>query len=895
MQSSRSQDVSGAEQVAERPERPERDGSPHVDSSPASGTVAVDAPGGATEAGSKKRGHSGPRRRRRTARGRAGSKAKAAAAGGRGSSAENDGDGGDGAAASAGDGGSAVEQGRLKLADFLERRPTVDRLYQRNILRDASLNEPRSAAAVRLESRLTQRPDVHEIMERNVIFSGAVPPPRQEAGARSSRVDPGISAAQRRLARQRSADHLSRSLKNRHSVAELRERGILVVGEGGPSGASSDEDEERGSHGPPVEATGTLERRGRVIEAALLRRPPVRDLVRSKLIKSVMLWSQMTFSGADTVPTERNCHTLTLVGRKLVVLGGFSITAAVGSAPCVLDIDKNRWFWWNVSGPSARGPSPRYSHTAVAVGSLVYCFGGFNADLRWLDDLYALDTERRRWVWLPERGTKPSPRAAHSCVKYGSKLVFFGGNDGMGLYNDLHTFDTKTNEWERVDVAGSSPAPRTGHGAAVLGDRMFVFGGTTGLGGDTYNDLYVLDMASWAWYRPSFEGTPPEPRGGHSCTMIGDQLFVFGGNNNHRSFNDVHILDTQRMAWSRPSDAGAVPSMRAGHAATAVGSCLVAFGGGSPEGVCYNDLHVLDTAYDFYPDAGRRRGSVSRLAGVSWSDYDALSDLADMELEAVEAAAAAAEARAAAAVEQRSGDGAGGAGTSDSMPDADREAAAIAAAAMEREAAKVAAAAAAAKAKRAAQEAREAAERARSPLVDVDDGAASPPRIKGRNIGEVHAGVRWADVAATGSRSRGPPLGGAAPAAAMLAAALGDMSPKAASPSAEVDAAGSSEHAAGRSAHSRSRSAVLAGSDPLGAVLVELHAMQEEIKDRMEREEVEWQSFLATSEAMRQRREDESAATLRRLSRLEAELRSRRHRRRATAGDAPVRLGAPKR
>lgn len=40
------------------------------------------------------------------------------------------------------------------------------------------------------------------------------------------------------------------------------------------------------------------------------------------------------------------------------------------------------------------------------------------------------------------------------------------------------------------------------------------------------------------------KGTPPAPRDSHSCTTVGDNLFVFGGTDGRRPLNDLYMLDT---------------------------------------------------------------------------------------------------------------------------------------------------------------------------------------------------------------------------------------------------------------------------------------------------------------------------------------------------------------
>lgn len=40
------------------------------------------------------------------------------------------------------------------------------------------------------------------------------------------------------------------------------------------------------------------------------------------------------------------------------------------------------------------------------------------------------------------------------------------------------------------------------------------------------------------------KGVPPSPRDSHSCTTVGDKLFVFGGTDGKNPLKDMHILDT---------------------------------------------------------------------------------------------------------------------------------------------------------------------------------------------------------------------------------------------------------------------------------------------------------------------------------------------------------------
>lgn len=46
------------------------------------------------------------------------------------------------------------------------------------------------------------------------------------------------------------------------------------------------------------------------------------------------------------------------------------------------------------------------------------------------------------------------------------------------------------------------------------------------------------------WSEPVMKGAVPIPRDSHSCTTVGDNLFVFGGTDGRMPLGDLHILDT---------------------------------------------------------------------------------------------------------------------------------------------------------------------------------------------------------------------------------------------------------------------------------------------------------------------------------------------------------------
>ncbi|XP_038994721.1 acyl-CoA-binding domain-containing protein 5-like [Hibiscus syriacus] len=90
-------------------------------------------------------------------------------------------------------------------------------------------------------------------------------------------------------------------------------------------------------------------------------------------------------------------------------------------------------------------------------------------------------------------------------------------------------------------------------------------------------------------------GKTPVERGGHSVTVAGSKLIVFGGEDRSRKLlNDVHVFDLQTMTLSAVEATQSPPALRYDHSAAVHSErYLLIFGGGS-HSLFFNDLHVFD-------------------------------------------------------------------------------------------------------------------------------------------------------------------------------------------------------------------------------------------------------------------------------------------------------------
>ncbi|XP_054000405.1 host cell factor 1 isoform X3 [Hylaeus anthracinus] len=209
-------------------------------------------------------------------------------------------------------------------------------------------------------------------------------------------------------------------------------------------------------------------------------------------------------------------------------------------------------------------------------------------------------------------GPQPRPRHGHRAVAIKDLMVVFGGGN-EGIVDELHVYNTATNQWFVPSTKGDIPPGCAAYGFVVDGTRILVFGGMVEYGKYS-NELYELQASRWEWKRlkpkPPKHDPPPCPRLGHSFTLIGNRVFLFGGlandsddpkNNIPRYLNDLYTLEllpNGATAWDVPQTHGHAPPPRESHTGVAYTdrntgkSCLVIYGGMS--GCRLGDLWFLD-------------------------------------------------------------------------------------------------------------------------------------------------------------------------------------------------------------------------------------------------------------------------------------------------------------
>ncbi|XP_054282395.1 F-box only protein 42-like [Macrosteles quadrilineatus] len=206
--------------------------------------------------------------------------------------------------------------------------------------------------------------------------------------------------------------------------------------------------------------------------------------------------------------------------------------------------------------------SKRYSHSACSFGNAMYVFGGCTCTSTTFNDLWKLDLSARKWSRLLTMGTYPTPKALATLVYYEGLLVLFGGwthptpfplHQAWRTFNELHVYDIGENRWSYVITPQLSPPPMAGHSASVHGDDMVVFGGICGqMVTGSANDVWCFNFVTQTWRKQETSSPKPVPRYNQSQIAINNNnLLIIGGCGGRPNvlLSDVWLLTMTGNIW----------------------------------------------------------------------------------------------------------------------------------------------------------------------------------------------------------------------------------------------------------------------------------------------------------------------------------------------------------
>ena len=120
----------------------------------------------------------------------------------------------------------------------------------------------------------------------------------------------------------------------------------------------------------------------------------------------------------------------------------------------------------HLDGDLDRGGAVRrvIDHTAVWTGSVMVVWGGYDAQLRYLNTGGRYDPATDTWTATSTVGA-PSARYDHTAVWTGNLMVVWGGYDGSSYLNTGGRYDPATDTWTAdLDRGGAVRASRPHRG-----------------------------------------------------------------------------------------------------------------------------------------------------------------------------------------------------------------------------------------------------------------------------------------------------------------------------------------------------------------------------------------------------------------------------------------------
>eukprot|EP01080_Neovahlkampfia_damariscottae_P005360 gene5360-9168_t len=225
---------------------------------------------------------------------------------------------------------------------------------------------------------------------------------------------------------------------------------------------------------------------------------------------------------------------------------------------------------WERDENKGKLPSERGFHTTTIVGNTKLFISGGDAKNQYFKEILVYDTATSKWLAtknLPP--SMPNSRSGHTCNLYNNKLYIYGGKQKHKYLSSLVILDLLTNEWRKPKFSQDNLKTRGAHTATILNHCLYIYGGLTPSEEDNsliyLPDIIIFDLIKERWLVPTIEGSIPLGRAGHSATVVGQDIFVFGGRSGSLLLQDSYLFSTKRLSWIKIHPSGNIPCARAGH------------------------------------------------------------------------------------------------------------------------------------------------------------------------------------------------------------------------------------------------------------------------------------------------------------------------------------------
>jgi len=154
------------------------------------------------------------------------------------------------------------------------------------------------------------------------------------------------------------------------------------------------------------------------------------------------------------------------------------------------------------------------------------------------------------------------------------------------------------------DMASSvyEPSPRVYHSSVQVQDNAYFWGGLT-QDSSKSEVINIFDSHTEMWKGQSTTGVPPPGQYNGCLTVVGSNLYYFGGHDRRKYFSSVHELQLSNLEWNEINTAeGPLPKCGCGMVAYQHQLALIGGYGSAPTGALQPDAEFIKNIH--YPGKG---------------------------------------------------------------------------------------------------------------------------------------------------------------------------------------------------------------------------------------------------------------------------------------------------
>jgi len=312
-------------------------------------------------------------------------------------------------------------------------------------------------------------------------------------------------------------------------------------------------------------------------------------------------WSQVNATGNPYLPHVRAQNALAPTSWGWYIFGGWG-------ASHILDcfwnytVANSSWDRFTPNAVDEGGPTRREGQRAQVTDNL-YIFGGVDNQIffKTYNELWQYDFSTCSWTNFSFTGLVPSARAYHTLNYLGNnQFLIFGGYDfeNNTVSDSCWLFNSAANSWTPVNTA--LPPNRAYHTALTDSSNTFVYL----FSGVDSNGNLLEDMWSYSIYTNSWStvvannGNSPAARKGHVMWLVGDFIYIYGGDDNQTVFDDLWSFNLNTNTWTeiQTNSAPDPPRTNLGYGAY-VNGALYLFAGASVSQLNTNLTDIFDDVW----------------------------------------------------------------------------------------------------------------------------------------------------------------------------------------------------------------------------------------------------------------------------------------------------------